>query len=230
MTPADSQDLTILDNVKLELGLTTTAEDTAIEMWIDQASGVVSDYCNRVFGQETVLETIRNRQRSYGPLWTGTTGGESGFSGAGIIGGFSTIGREHGAVVLRRNPVVSLTSVVEDGNTLIENTDFECDYESGIMTRLDSDGNERRWYFKNLLVTYTAGYELLGTLPIAIERATITLVKLLRSAATRDPNLMSETIPGVRTVQYAVGKFGGTDSWPPQEVLNAIANYRQFDF
>lgn len=233
VTPADSQDLTTLANVKLELGITTTAEDATIAMWIDQASGVVSDYCNRSFGQETVLETIRNRQRSYGPFWTGLGGGYSGYSGAGIIGGFGTLGREIEAIILRRNPIVSITSVVEDGNTLVEGTDFEADYTNGIMTRLDGNGFERRWYFQNLLVTYVAGYELLGTLPIAIERATITLVKVLRAAATRDPFLMTETIPGVRTAQYAVGRYAGTGTgattWPPEDVINAIAPYRQID-
>ena len=218
VTPADSQDLTILANVKAELGITDTDEDANLETWIDQSSAIVSDYCNRTFGLETDLETFRHRVQlgSYDGLYYGGTGG------AFPLGG----GVEK--IVLRRMPVTGFTSVIENGVELIEDVDFECDYASGIMTRLCNDF-ERRWYFRTLLVTYSAGYELLGTLPIAIERATITMLKYLRANSTSDPFLMSETLPGVRTVQYAVGKFGGQDTWPPQDVINLLAPYKSWD-
>lgn len=218
VTPADSQDLTVLANVKAELGITTTDEDVNLETWIDQASATVSDYCNRTFGQETDLETFRNRIRlgSYDGLYYGGQGG-----------GFP-LGRHVEKIVLRRTPIVSIESVIENDIELTEDVDYEADYTTGILTRLTNDF-ERRWHFRKLEVTYTAGYELLGTLPIAIERATMTLIKYMRANATSDPFITSEAIPGVRTVQYAVGRFAGSDTWPPQDVVNLIAPYRQVD-
>lgn len=197
VTPADSVDLTILANVKAELGISTTAEDVNLETWIDQASGIITGSCNRVFGKETVTESFRNRQR-----WL-----------------------EPERIILQRTPVTAVTSVVEDGTTLVEDTDYELDYESGIMTRLYGD-YETRWNFRTLVVTYAGGYELLGTLPIAIERATITLVKQFRSAALRDPLLKSEEIPGVLSQTFWVGSTGDRSSGIPHEVETLIAPYR----
>lgn len=193
ITPADSVDLTILANVKAELGITSTDEDANLETWIDQASGMITAACNRVFGKETVRETFRayNVER----------------------------------ICLQRNPVTSITSVVEDGVTLVENTDFVVDYDSGIITRLCGD-YETRWNFRTLVITYAAGYDLLGTLPIAIERATITMVKQFRSAAARDPLLKSEEIPGVLSQTFWVGGTGDRSNGIPHEVETMIAPYR----
>lgn len=193
ITPADSVDLTILANVKAELGITSTDEDANLETWIDQASGMITAACNRVFGKETVRETFRayNVER----------------------------------IRLQRNPVTAITSVVEDGVTLVENTDFVVDYDSGIITRLSGD-YETRWSFRTLVITYAAGYDLLGTLPIAIERATITMVKQFRSAAERDPLLKSEEIPGVLSQTFWVGGTGDRSNGIPHEVETMIAPYR----
>lgn len=197
VTPAESVDLTVLANVKAELGISTTAEDVNLETWIDQASGVITGACNRVFGKETVTESFRNRV----PLI------------------------EPERIVLRRTPVTSITSVVENGTTLVEDTDYEIDYDSGIMTRLSGD-YETRWSFRTLVVTYAGGYDLLGTLPIAIEKATIVLVKQFRSAANRDPLLKSEEIPGVLTQTFWVGGTGDKSNGIPHEVETLIAPYR----
>jgi hypothetical protein len=164
VTPADSVDLTILANVKAELGITGTAEDSTIETWIDQASAACTAYCNRVFAEETVAETFRNRD-----------------------------GERTRVILLDRFPVTDVTSVVEDGTTLTENTDFEVDPATGRVYRLSSD-LDVDWSFSKLVVTYTGGYALLGALPYNVERACIGLVKLLRANATRDPSLRSENI------------------------------------
>lgn len=197
VTPADSVDLTVLANVKTELGITTTSEDVNLETWIDQASGVITGSCNRVFGKETVTESFRNRVQFLEPE----------------------------KIVLQRTPVTLITSVVENGITLVEDTDFEVDYETGILTRLCGD-YESRWCFRTLVVTYAAGYELLGELPIAIEKATIILVKQFRSAASRDPLLKSEEIPGVLSQTFWVGGTGDKSNGIPHEVETLIAPYR----
>jgi hypothetical protein len=174
ITPADSQDLTILSTVKAELGLTDNSQDAAIETWIDQASGIVSSYCNRVFGRETVTETFR-------------TGRYELHDRCNIH-----------SVVLTRSPVTTITSLVltspsDEAVTLVQDTDFELDPPTGVLYRIKND-RESTWKFRKLVVTYTAGYELLGTLPVNVERACITMVKLLRANATRDPSLKSENL------------------------------------
>ena len=201
VTPGTSVDLTILANVKAELGITSTTEDANLETWIDQASGVITAACNRVFAKETVEESFRVRVQ-YGKQWP-----------------------EPEKIILQRAPVTSITSVVEDSTTLVRGTDYEIDYDSGVLTRLSGD-YETRWSFSTLVIRYVTGYDLLGELPIAIERATISLVKSYRSAATRDPMLKSEEVPGVLTQTFWVGSVGDVLNGLPQDVETLIAPYR----
>ncbi len=63
-TPAASFDLTTLETVRSEFGVTDHSEDENLSRWIRQASDVISKYCNRVFAQETVEETFRRATRS----------------------------------------------------------------------------------------------------------------------------------------------------------------------
>lgn len=195
-TAAANQDLTSLANVKAELGIATTAEDVNIAEWINQASDSIANFCNRVFGSETVTQTFRNRVYGFEPA----------------------------KLVLDRSPVTAISSVVEDGTTLAS-TDYEYDPQSGIMTRLCGD-YERRWSFRKLIVSYTAGYTLLSTLPDSIERAAISLVKTYRSAATRDPLLKSEEIPGVLSQTFWVGGVGDKSNGIPHDIETMIAPYR----
>lgn len=201
ITPANSVDLTILANVKSELDLTTTAEDVDLETWIDQASAMITAACNRTFGKETVAESFRARC-SLGGQWP-----------------------TYRKIILERIPVTSITSVVEDGTTLTRDVDYECDNETGIMTRLSGD-YESYWSFRTLVVTYAGGYDLLGTLPLPIERATITMVKQFRSASKRDPLLKAEEIPGVLSQTFWVGGTGDKSNGIPHDVETMIAPYR----
>ena len=61
LTPADSYALLTLDELKNILGvpLTSTGEDTQLQMWIDQYSDVIATMCQRVFAYEQVAETWR---------------------------------------------------------------------------------------------------------------------------------------------------------------------------
>jgi hypothetical protein len=59
VTPAESYALTTVEAVRAIMSNSTAYDDETVEAWIDQASGVVSDYCNRVLISETVIETFR---------------------------------------------------------------------------------------------------------------------------------------------------------------------------
>jgi len=61
--PAESNDLTTLAAVKAELGVTGNGDDARLSGYIKQASDAVVSFCNRVFAQETVSETLRLDQR-----------------------------------------------------------------------------------------------------------------------------------------------------------------------
>jgi hypothetical protein len=199
VTPATSQDLTLLATVKAELGISGSTEDTAIETWIDQASAACSAYCNRVFGRETVTQQFRRYNRV----------------------------ERSSVLVLDRFPVTSFTSVVEDGVTLVNGTDYECDLSTGLLYRLSaSDDSVVAWDCDKLTVTYVGGFALLGDLPATVERACISMVKLLRASATRDPALRSENI---LSGLYSYTLFGPSDMGPgglPNDVEALLAPYR----
>ena len=57
--PATTYDLTTVGTVKAELGITDRAEDARLQTFIRQASGVIAEFCNRTFAEETVAETLR---------------------------------------------------------------------------------------------------------------------------------------------------------------------------
>lgn len=58
ITPASSFDLTVLATAKTHLGITGSSYDTQIQNWIKQASDAIASSCSRVFGKETVKETL----------------------------------------------------------------------------------------------------------------------------------------------------------------------------
>ena len=61
ITPAESQDLMTLDELKTKLGITvsTPDQDATLSALITAYSDVIATLCNRVFGKETVMETWR---------------------------------------------------------------------------------------------------------------------------------------------------------------------------
>jgi hypothetical protein len=107
ITPANSFCLTVLDTVKTELGidLLDTSNDLQLDALMQSASGIVADYCNRVFAQEVVEETFWPDHP-----WE-------------FIRGF----------MLERLPVSSITSVFID-DTELDPTEYRLS-SSGFITR-----------------------------------------------------------------------------------------------
>lgn len=151
VTPATSFDLTVLETVKSEFGITNTDQDDNLARYIHEASAAIANVCNRVFAEEVVREEFRR------VIW----------------------GNRIDNIVLRRKPVTLITSIIEDDVTLVEGTDFEVNSQAGIIYRLwDGLGSRRFWYFyDNIVITYRAGYFLLDDLPYDVERACIRLVR-----------------------------------------------------
>lgn len=184
-------------------------------MLIEGASSVISLYCRRVFGRETVTETWRrSRDNSH-------MRGE--------------------ALILARNPVMSVTSVVID-DTTIDPALIEVDPD-GLLYHLAPDGGydiswldydrswHGGWYGGVTTVTYVAGWRLPGEdgrdLPAAYEEAAIMTVVGMARSAGRDPTLRGVTTDGVGSYQFNSGRFA-PDIIPPQaqSLLLPAINYR----
>ena len=191
VTPAVSYDLTVIQTVRAELGISNNSEDENLRRWIKQASAVIANYCNRVFAEETVAETFRL-----------TTGQES--------------------LLLSRYPVVSIVSVTEY-DTVLDPADYEVSAASGVLTRLSNDA-PACWSAGKIMVTYVAGYALLTDLPYGIEAAAIALVKQMRFAAQRDPQIRSESGDGLGSSSFFDGLENGGLS---PEVRGLLAEYRK---
>lgn len=197
LNEASTNDLTVLATVKAELGITGNTQDANLARWITEASGVIGSQINRVLGEEDLREVFRLQ-----------TGG-------------------HENIVLRRRPVVTITSITE-GETTIATDDYEFDSESGIVYKLTS-GDRINWIGGKITVLYTAGYGLLDALPYALERAAIKLVGHYRATRTFDAADKSQSyeIPGVysqRTERW-VGSISENNALPP-DVEDLLGPYR----
>lgn len=195
---ASGYDLTSLTNAKAELGITVTTYDTILARYITSASAAASQYCNRVF----VVEGVQDQMFSIRD---------------------SVLFRNRADVLqLSRWPVVDIISVVVDGTTLVENTDFLTDTVNGQLTRIDSDGLRTPWCGQSIIVNYESGYE---AIPADIEDAVLRMVASRYSAKGRDRNVKAETVDGVGSRQYWIATGAEAGNMSP-DVSDILDNYR----
>lgn len=204
---ARTNDLTTLDTVKDELGITTRDNDARLSRLISQASGVAATWCSRAFGSETVVETFFPER----PTWTRQ---RSSFHGC------------IDALPLRCVPVSSIASILVDGDAVSSDL-WRLDADAGLVYALDASGSPNVWFIsKSAVVTYTGGYVLLDGLPDGVEAAVISLVKQYWFAGARDPLVKSEDIPGVLRTEFWVGGIGKPGELPP-DVVALLAPHRR---
>src|SRR5205085_640541 len=84
---------------------------------------------------------------------------------------------------LSRWPVVSLTSVTENGAALVQDTDFTVDVDNGQLLRLDGD-RPRHWSVFPVVVAYVGGFECI---PDDVQDAVIKTVRARWLGRDRDP-------------------------------------------
>jgi hypothetical protein len=200
--------LTILATVKSDLGITGSTEDTYLTSMIARVSPQICAYLNVVSATDG----------------TRTLGRET------LIETFRE-GRNRDYLILSRYPVTSITSVVEDGVTL-GGTEYEVEGNTGLLSRLDEDGEQIVWPGGlKVVVTYIAGWLLPDSgsrnLPADIEAAAISLIKTARSARTRDPMAKRIEIPDVQTTDYWVGGIGKPGELPA-DVMALLGPYRNW--
>ena len=204
-TPASNHDLTTLAVVKGELSLTSTdaPRDTVLSRYIAECSAAAENFCNRVFVTETMKDRIFPARDAVMQI---------AFQGLDVL-------------QLSRWPIVSISSLTENGEALVANDDYIVDASNGQIYRIDGAGYPRRWDAFPIVVDYVGGY---STIPADVSAAVIRMVSQRWFARGRDPNLRGETIPGVYQANYWVstGVDGGQDGNLSPDVQAMLDNYR----
>jgi hypothetical protein len=208
VTPATDTDVTTLEIVKDELGITDTGSDTTLSRWISESSERIRGYTEREWGLESVTELFRFPHhewlQGYGPHHN----------------------HRHHALRLARYPITTVASIVEDDvYPLVQGVDFEVDPKSGLVYRLFQGGMpnaEIRWNWRRrkVFATYSGGYALPGGAPLRLQQACLALIKGRWSSRTRDPALRSFNIPGVIEKSFWTPTTGGSDM--PPEVASIL--------
>ena len=195
-TASDTFDLTTAATIKEELNISGKESDSIIRRYIRSESDRIATFCNRVFALETVSEVLRFERRQT-------------------------------SIMLDRIPVTTLTSITEDV-TLLDPTLYELDSASGLVYRLSDDlnGERTQWAVEKITAVYSGGYQLLGTLPPAIEEACISLVKARWFARLRDPMLKVRDVDQVVRQEFWVG---GVEDGLPDEVKATLMPYRRIN-
>ena len=216
ITPAPSQDLVSLTTVRAVLKDVLVSDNAFLNLAKADASAAIATYCGRVFIRETVTELFRGRGPSFA------------FFGSGQYLGYLADGASFphpgDPVSLRRFPLASVTSVIEDDVLLTAEVDYEVDAERGFLVRLWND-SERPWDFRKLVVQYTGGYAA-DAVPADLRSAALRLITARYAARGRDPMLRQYSVPGVLEEQFWVGSVGEDGAFPP-EVTGLIDQYRE---
>lgn len=197
---ASSYDLTTLVNVKSELSIasTVTTSDAVLRRYITSASSAAINYCNRVF----VVESIQDKY-----LTKGAT---------------RLVGDRPDVLQLSRWPISELTSVVVDGTTLVDGTDFLTDLINGQLTKIDSDGNRRNWCGQSITVLYDGGFD---AIPADVEDAVIRMVTKRYRAKGRDAALKQRNIPGVLEESFWIATGSDAGNMTP-DIADILQNFR----
>lgn len=226
-TPATNRALITLAAVKVELGITSTTEDTYLNTKIPQVIDEIYDYMKvkraadgtRTIAQEGLLEIFRPERSGRSRV------------GLGVISdfGITSINRRK-SLVLARWPVTAIASVTE-GTSTLDPSQYEVT-EAGVLTRLSS-GYAIGWSHSVVQVAYTAGWILATdntrTLPESIAAAAIDYVKELRLSRRRDSRLKAVNVAGISDREFWVGQVGEEGSMPPN-VTSRLDRYRRVSF
>jgi hypothetical protein len=197
--PPGTTKLIALADLKAILGISDGANDALLGNIIERGSDAIARFCNRVFAQRTVIETLP------GP------GGQ--------------------LLKLKFSPIVTLTSIAYDGETVDSDTYTLTEPDAGMVYR------EARWFYTGHAYDYTAtyihGYNLpdmagTDTLPHDIQQAALELCKGMWLARQRDPSVTMESVPDVYTVQYGQGKNGMAVGAIPPNVQELLLPYKEF--
>lgn len=178
-----AKDISLLTNyeARLALNLVSSADETTddlLEMLIEWSSDEIATTCNRTFAKETLKAVYRE-------INTGAK-----------------------RLQLSHYPVVDIESVDSHGNTLVEDVDYEVDWDAGKLTRLGAT------WFGPVTVIYTGGYDLPAETPKALRNATLLLSREAYFAAQR----------GDATIRMVSHKDARVMYFDPSLMVRALAS------
>lgn len=183
ITPAESTRLTTLAAVKADLGLSGSANDSALEALIDQFSDAIGAWCGRTFGAATVRETLEITRLC-----------------------------DRRSILLEQWPVMAISSITVAGEALATDA-YVLDAAKGELLYRGEATRFTLWPAGETIAVYSTGYALPDdddrTLPHDIERACILMVRSAWTSMGRDPALRSEESTGVAVFTYFAAQGAG---------------------
>jgi Phage gp6-like head-tail connector protein len=158
-------DLVTLDDLKLELGITSTTEDAALQARITRLSEQIAEYCDRILALIDVEETFAFN--GGGRPWP-TAPGDT--PGSGI------------PLVLMQYPVTEIVSLTRDG-AAIDPAEYDLNALSGLLWPRSGSWGGR------IVAQYSGGYDLPEGAPATLQSAVIEAVRQRRAYSSRDPSI-----------------------------------------
>jgi hypothetical protein len=209
--PATSA-LTTLANVKSELPqVVGSGDDGYLMRQIDAASAIITRHCGRPLGRMTVTETFRyGWQPGFGP-----TAQQVAPYGTPLNVQMKPLLLTYYSPANAGVSAVAVSSISENGgDPLTVGTDYEADLDAGLLWRLTASGNSvvRSWWnVPQVVVTYSAGYQLPGdspvggvpALPAEVESVCISLVSAAYIGRGFDRSVVMDWTEGVGRTQYS---------------------------
>jgi hypothetical protein len=197
-------DLISLDDLKLALGITGTADDAALQAAITFQSRIIAEYCERRFGLAQAIETFTLDHYE------------------------SMLTRQ--ALTLKLYPVVEVTDVSVSNGTV---PDYNFDPDSGRLWPWTAGywavGAAGCWGGTTIAVSYSGGYTLPAEAPARLQRAVIDAVNAGRTSSYRDPTIR-ELQHGDKRISYftpSISSTTGSSDYLSAAAAELIKPYRR---
>lgn len=182
------RNLTTTTAVKTALKITDSNSDTLIDALVPRVSRMVETECRLARSAAGELPTFA--RETLRATWY-----------------ITTKARGSDLYLPWRPPFSSLTSVVEDGDTLAVGTDHVVmgNGRSTFLRRM-SDDSPIDWSMAKIVVTWVAGYAstMSSNIEDDLEAAAIEQIRAMLFGASRDPALRSVSMPDVASESYSV--------------------------
>jgi hypothetical protein len=185
-------DLIALQDLKLELGITDTSDDAALQARISRLSRQFAEYCNRIFALIEVEETFQ-------------------FKGYGRA--YPCAGPNPIPLVLTQYPVTEITALTREDEA-IDAADYDLDAARGLLWPRSGTWSGR------IVATYSGGYDLPDGAPAGLQGAVIEAVHQRGTSSGRDPSIR-EVQHGDTRISYATSSSSssGDLSGPVADML-----------
>jgi hypothetical protein len=196
--PPGTTKLISLADLKAILGISDSASDTLLGNIIQRGSDAIARFCNRVFAQRTIIETLPG------------TGGQ-------------LLKLKFAPITMLTSIAFDGDTVESDSYALIE-PDAGMVYREARWCYTGHAYDYSATYTHGYNLPDMAGAD---TLPHDIQQAALELSKGMKLARQRDPSVTMESVPDVYTVQYGA-KDGGSLGAIPPNVQELLLLYKEF--